>query len=820
LPASPITIPDSALYGPHTIQATGQTSNLTAQATFFVETDWNQFGFDTERDHFNPYENVLNTTSVPNLALTWVAQTTSGISSEPVLANEVVNGTNTEVVYVTTHTNILYALDTATGKQLWSFSAPTQFDFGNSSAAVANELINGTSTSVVYAASGNNTTQPSSGELDALNATTGASIWSAPLDGSTTSPLVAKGAVYVGTTNHNLYAFNAVTGLSIWSKAVGGITTAPATDQTAASLFAGLFKSNPADTKVMTVNTANGNFTLSKTIGGTITSIALASGVLYVSTLADSGSTTPDLYAFQAANGQQLWTYTDPAGYGYKAIAVANGILYAGGGTTSSPWAGELAEFTLSGCTGATCSPGLTVSNSDGQNYNLTIANGVLYTSFADLSLKAFDVTTLSTLWTAPSATGGYGHGVAVANGALYVGSANNEMLSFSLTADWLEFGFDSQHSHANPFENVLNTTNAPGMIRDWTVTTGNYIAGSPAVARGVAYFGSTDQNLYAVNAITGKIIWKYPTGSTIYSSPAVATVTINGVPTQVVYIGTDNGKFIAINAATHKNVWSLSFGMFNDSPPNIATVTINGVATQVIYVASSNQYLYALNATTGATVWKKSIGNSAQASPTVANGMVYIGTDGQKMFAFDAVTGALNWSYKIAGAIASTASVATSLINGIPTPVVYFGSNDSDIYAVNATTGKFIWLYTTGGQVNSSPAIATETINGSATQILYLGSYDHDVYAFDITNGKPLAPLWTFQTGDDVYSSPAVANGVVYVGSYDHELYALDATNGNQLWNSTNTIGGEIGASPAVVNAVVYVGSYDRNFYAFHFPG
>src|SRR5262249_27865823 len=113
LPDTVISIPNSALYGPHTVQATSQTSTLSAQVIFFVETDWNQVGFDTQRDHFNPYENVLNTTTVPDLAQTWVAPTTSGISSEPVLANEVINRINTEVVFITIHTNLLYALNAA-----------------------------------------------------------------------------------------------------------------------------------------------------------------------------------------------------------------------------------------------------------------------------------------------------------------------------------------------------------------------------------------------------------------------------------------------------------------------------------------------------------------------------------------------------------------------------------------------------------------------------------------------------------------------------------------------------------------------------------
>jgi outer membrane protein assembly factor BamB len=73
----------------------------------------------------------------------------------------------------------------------------------------------------------------------------------------------------------------------------------------------------------------------------------------------------------------------------------------------------------------------------------------------------------------------------------------------------------------------------------------------------------------------------------------------------------------------------------------------------------------------------------------------------------------------------------------------------------------------------------------------------------------------WTLTTGDRIYSSPTVANGIVYISSQDHKLYALDTISGAILW--TYTTGDAIDSSPAVVNGVVYVGSYDGKMYAFH---
>ena len=61
-------------------------------------------------------------------------------------------------------------------------------------------------------------------------------------------------------------------------------------------------------------------------------------------------------------------------------------------------------------------------------------------------------------------------------------------------------------------------------------------------------YVGSDDNNLYALNASTGALLWKYATGGNVSSSPAVA----NGV----VYIGSDDYDVYALNAGTGALLW------------------------------------------------------------------------------------------------------------------------------------------------------------------------------------------------------------------------------------------------------------------------
>ncbi|MDD1701300.1 MAG: PQQ-binding-like beta-propeller repeat protein [Methanoregula sp.] len=76
----------------------------------------------------------------------------------------------------------------------------------------------------------------------------------------------------------------------------------------------------------------------------------------------------------------------------------------------------------------------------------------------------------------------------------------------------------------------------------------------------------------------------------------------------------------------------------------------------------------------------------------------------------------------------------------------------------------------------------------------------------------------WSNLTGDAVYGTPAVADGVVYIGSNDNYMRAFNATTGASLWDFYG--GGDIDSSAAVVNERVIFGSYDRKVYALTLAG
>ena len=68
------------------------------------------------------------------------------------------------------------------------------------------------------------------------------------------------------------------------------------------------------------------------------------------------------------------------------------------------------------------------------------------------------------------------------------------------------------------------------------------------AVANGVVYVSSDDNNVYALNASTGVLLWKYATGNSVYGA---STAVADGV----VYVGSEDDNLYALNAEHRSSV-------------------------------------------------------------------------------------------------------------------------------------------------------------------------------------------------------------------------------------------------------------------------
>jgi outer membrane protein assembly factor BamB len=99
-------------------------------------------------------------------------------------------------------------------------------------------------------------------------------------------------------------------------------------------------------------------------------------------------------------------------------------------------------------------------------------------------------------------------------------------------------------------------------------------------------YVGSDDGNLYALDANTGSLRWKFTTGGPVMSSP-----TIND---GIVYVGSNDQRLYAIDGLNGSLNWTFT----TSSPLTSAPTVANGI----VYIAGSgfDSYIYAIDESTG----------------------------------------------------------------------------------------------------------------------------------------------------------------------------------------------------------------------------
>jgi hypothetical protein len=143
------------------------------------------------------------------------------------------------------------------------------------------------------------------------------------------------------------------------------------------------------------------------------------------------------------------------------------------------------------------------------------------------------------------------------------------------------------------------------------------------------------------------------------------------------VFVGTSNGTLWALDAATGKPLWKhAADGPIQHSP---------AVAGGRVFVGAAGGSLWALDAATGKPAWKFRPGKGGfVASPLVAEGTVYLGSRDGVFHAVAADTGEPRWQFATAGPIRCTAALADKR--------VLFASDDMHAYALDAATGRRLW--------------------------------------------------------------------------------------------------------------------------------
>jgi eukaryotic-like serine/threonine-protein kinase len=381
----------------------------------------------------------------------------------PVVGSPAISG---GVVFVGSLDGSLYAIDQESGKQKWKADATEGIA---SSPAVANGIVYFLSyDGGLYAVA------EDSGTIKWRFATNGERRFEAkgihglspseqiiadPMDTFLSSPAVANGRVYFGSSDGHIYAVDAATGVLAWSFLTQDVVHA---------------------------------------------SPAIANNTVYI------GSWDSYLYALDAETGVEKWRFKageDPVYHnqvGFQSSpAVAEGTVYSG--------CRDGHVYAIDAITGAKKWDYST--SQSWVNGTPAVRDGVVYVGTSDTHrFHAIDAKSGRLLWVFDARALIFGS-AAVAGNLAYVGAFNGKLLAIDTSTGKLGWEFQTDASKQDPlkvldaeghidrsaykkmFNNFLDMT----VYLERTFSVGAILS-SPAIDRGTIYLGSADGNVYALN--------------------------------------------------------------------------------------------------------------------------------------------------------------------------------------------------------------------------------------------------------------------------------------------------------------------------------
>jgi quinohemoprotein ethanol dehydrogenase len=322
--------------------------------------------------------------------------------------------------------------------------------------------------------------------------------------------------------------------------------------------------------------------------------------------------------------------------------------------------------------------------------------------------------------------------------------------------ADWPAYGRTFSEGHYSPLSQIsADTVKRLGLAWSLDLDVTNSIA-APLEVNGVIYLGAGHGIVYAVDAKSGRQLWRYDA-----KAPQVAQQKlrvgwgIRGIAfwKNRVYAGTTDGRLIALNAANGSLAWSVQ----TVDPKNGATITgapraFNGkiiIGFSGEDFAPLRGYVTAYDAQTGRQVWRFFLVPGKPGS--------HDGAASDDVMDMAARTWSGEWWKRGGGGGAWNAMtydpqfnrVYVGTGNGAPmnARVRSPGGGDNlfvaSVVALDADTGRYVWHYqTTPGDSWDYDAANDMTlvrlrIEGRVRQVMLLAAKNGFIYVIDRENGR-----------------------------------------------------------------------------------
>ena len=310
-----------------------------------------------------------------------------------------------------------------------------------------------------------------------------------------------------------------------------------------------------------------------------------------------------------------------------------------------------------------------------------------------------------------------------VSNNKVFFGTGSGELIALDSSNGKKLWSFRSTSSIESPpliygndiffssMDGYIFSLNIQHRTLNWKFKAEKQIVGSANFyinqEKKILVAGSYDNNLYAIDINTGKVIWNYQTDNYVNGTPTI-------YKDKVIFGGCDNHVHI-ISALTGKKVQSYDAGTY------IACSI--AVDKKIAYFGNYNGVFTALDINKGEVIWKYEDSDMGPfiSSASVDDNVVIAGSRDNNLYCFDKFSGKVKWVFETGDAIDSSPVISKTN--------VLSASKDGFIYVIDINTGNIIWSYDCCSEINTSPAVTD--------QGFFIGTDNGKLYHFRFSSKK-----------------------------------------------------------------------------------
>lgn len=408
--------------------------------------------------------------------------------------------------------------------------------------------------------------------------------------------------------------------------------------------------------------------------------------------------------------------------------------------------------------------------------------------------------------------------------------SQDSELPAGAQAGDWPMFGNNIRGTRGNPHETIIGRHNVAELKVKWTFEEAEgYSQSTPIVVGDSLFFPAHDGHVYAVDARSGKLDWKFDAwegiqpGKIPLSQSEFRSNMFRGMRGSAaygngrIYVGDATARFHCLDAKSGKEIWRTVMdplagahqSLISASPIVYGEKVFIGLST-----TSGRSHIACLDANTGAVRWRfdtvpdpQAAGGGAvwtSAALDSETGVVYNVTGSihghvpgpmlfsESMIANDMESGELLWYDQLRAndpfdmdySCHPMLFEATHPERSAAHRRCVGAGSKTGFHAFDRDTGEHLW---TTGVTNGGPTLNSTAYGDDKIYMVSNGAAGYETIARSATVGLHAWTgeiLWWTPNASSSQGAAAYANGLFYQGFRDGTLQALDTETGEPLWS------------------------------------